>query len=358
MTTTKWLVKTLIETIKIPQHFNSIEYDVMWWKTVERVIDTWQREKYMIEYVKTRIKWIQSDEKWNLFLITPWTPLFCCHLDNVWSHESQHHLNNVEMNNGVLSSGFNIWGDDKCGVAIAIQLFKKYGDKFSYLFTVDEEIWSHGVKHFIQHHRDELESLTFCVIGDRRWKNDVIWTKNWYCSQEFLSRIQPLMNQHNFINTSWLVSDGDHLCDHINTVNVSVWYYEPHTDREHINVGDFIDSYKFIESLMLSWIERLKPNEQPKRSPSSFIDYWYSTVTWFEPMFVDDGVLYVIEPITLVSQGWQTINLNVGEYDVYWNQTNWLMNNDFSDDVDEPDDDDEFEMNNGFWYSYRHRFYS
>lgn len=251
------------------------------------------KELNIINYIKKHIPEIQEDWFGNLYIINDNTPLICAHMDNVWSELAQSLLSeiyvwpcveNIKKKNfkWILWQG-NIWADDKCWLALAMELYKHFGNKISILFTKQEETWWHGSKYFLNNHKDLLDKCTYCVVPDRRNWTDFIWNQNDYCSKDFQTKILDIIWVYWFTSARWLWSDANQISEVINCFNISVWYYEPHTDNEYIDLDEFNNTYNALVDLIESFNEKLPPYEKPKFSRSQYSTnstYKYSDKWW------------------------------------------------------------------------------
>lgn len=153
------------------------------------------QETAVIQHLKSWKKELNRDKKGNLFIIKPNTILLCAHMDTVGSYTAQCHVDNIgifkdeELKEDVICGSHNIGADDKCGIAIAMELYEKYPERFSLLFTVQEESGGGGVKEFIKNNPDLLAKVNYCVIADRKGSEDIIGADNDYCSKEFETRV-------------------------------------------------------------------------------------------------------------------------------------------------------------------------
>ena len=85
----------------------------------------------------------------------------------------------------------NIGADDKCGIAIAMELYEKFGNKVSLLFTVGEETGGIGISGF---DKTLLKQCTYAIIPDRKGGQDIIGSHNDYCTKEFEEHITGFLS--------------------------------------------------------------------------------------------------------------------------------------------------------------------
>lgn len=326
-TTTRGLVRTLLELVHTRQT-NIPQY--LYFSDEDRAHT--RPEALLQAYVRKHIPDIQEDSEGNLYKITAGTPLLCAHLDNVGSEAAQDLLRTASVCKGRLQGLANIGADDKNGVAIALQLYKHYGDRISVLFTTGEEVGGIGSSYFAKHNKELLQSCTYCIIADRRGSSDVIGAGNDYCTEEYEAAVLPILSQYGYKTATGVYCDADNLAEHINCINLSCGYYDPHTDKEYVDVAQFLNCYNAIEALVLQYNDRLLPAIQNKYDYRTSYKYSYTSAdvpTAYEPLYIADGVLYVLEDVQLVKNG-RIYTLDAGDYEIY----------DKDNTEDEDDDDD------------------
>lgn len=213
------------------------------------------QEHNVRNYIKRHIPNINEDAHGNLYLINKWTPLFCAHMDNVWSTEAQKHLHKVSMVNNIIKWTHNIWADDKVGIFIAMEMYRRFGDKVSLLFTIGEETWGIGASAFDK----SLLDNTYCVIPDRYGPSDIISSDNEYCTKEFEDLIVWVLSQFWFKAAMWIRCDADILQSHINCINISCGYYKHHSDEEYINRAMTSNTIKALDHLVTQNLPKMTP---------------------------------------------------------------------------------------------------
>lgn len=275
------------------------------------------RECNVQKHLKDWNKKLNRDKAGNLFLFKPNTILLCAHMDTVGDYEDQWYVKNVriewEWDDRIIIWDGNIWADDKCGIAIAMELYEQYPDRFSLLFTVGEETGWIGVRAFIEEHKELLNMINYCVIADRRWDWDIIGMHNEYCSQKFDEVVEGSLSQFGYKSTVGVRCDADYLSDHMNCINLSCGYYWAHTSKEYVVIEEFINCYNAIEHLSTVFNEKM-----PK--PTKYQGYWRAYWYWPE-VYGDEPAIEVFwedmiitRKVQLVGPDWTTINLDPWEY--------------------------------------------
>ena len=138
----------------------------------------------------------------------------------------------IKDNKTVISSPQGIGGDDRCGVAIILDILEKTKHRPTIIFTEDEEIGCLGAKKFARStYIADLKKLKYLVQLDRRGNNDSVYYYN--DNREFIDYIVKTI--------SYPEKHGSYtdICDiapkaNISAVNLSVGYYDEHTDYETV----------------------------------------------------------------------------------------------------------------------------
>ena len=361
------LTKKLLKLMHIPQE---IEHREQWFRTRK----TWDkakdkpREKKVAKYLKSRNPKLTEDEMWNLYLINKNTPLVCSHMDTVGDYDAQKQVHKIRLfhtwerinrlnaqwaeivNNlwPVIVWQANIWADDKCGIAIAMELYEQLGDKISLLFTVWEETGSYWVHHFVNNNTELLKDITYWVVADRRWNKDLICERNDYGTEDFQDKILSYIWQFWYKPETGTFSDCDTLNEYFNCFNISCGYYEAHTDQEFVNVNEFENTYKALLHLIQNYNESMpKPTQirgrnsyygQSMGSEERYYNTYGHEIYNWEAIEIDEDVMYVNEEVELYWAGGQIFKLPVWDYYISTNRWGNTQNVIWSDDVDIEDD--------------------
>lgn len=247
-----WVVRKLKKLISIPQVYTVTRNDY--------------KEMKLVQYLRQWNPKLQQDEKWNLFLINPWTPLLCAHMDTRQNAEATAHNSKpwvLVINEWILKSWKCLWADDKCWVAIAMQIYEELGDEVSLLFTVQEESGLLWARYFVENNRKRLESCLYCVIPDRLWGEDIIGRQNDYCSLDFQSEVYKLTKDAGYKPARGICCDANAIKHVLNCVNMSCWYRYHHTDNEEVDIDEFYNAYVAIYNLVISMQERMPIFAEP-----------------------------------------------------------------------------------------------
>lgn len=190
-------------------------------------------------------------------------PILCvAHLDTV-HHEVSKKILTDKKTGLFLFSNEGIGGDDRCGVAIIIALLKQ-GCRPSILFPSGEEVGGLGTSSFIKDH-PTLDGINWMLEIDRAHRDDVV------CYSDGNSELTEVFEKYGFKRASGTFTDISLLMPKygISGVNVSSAYYNPHTLKEYIHLGELttvfdrlnhilstydVDvSHKYIRSSYSSW---------------------------------------------------------------------------------------------------------
>ena len=184
-------------------------------------------------------------------------PGICCHIDTV--HPIQYsgkrdykvfnYIDKDQRNCYTASTG--IGGDDKCGIAIALVLLSWF-PKLKVFFFVGEESGCIGSDAVLLDHFDDVGYL---IEPDRRGNNDLIYR---YVGEDtmdkkFLKIAEKASKPFGYKKTSGSTTDVFHLQSrgvHLSAMNLSVGYYQPHTEGEYIIYEDFERSYKVVKNIL------------------------------------------------------------------------------------------------------------
>ena len=171
-------------------------------------------------------------------------PLLCAHLDSVSATEQRPFAREIKLEDGMLWGNGMIGADDKAGVYIILHLLALGRRDFNFLLTVQEECGRIGVQHFLKH--QSLSTIPFALVLDRRGRNDLICTKNHYGSQQFEKWLLETMSAFGYVSAQGWCSDADVLCHTLESANLSVGYYDPHTAYDYLNLAQMENAISAI----------------------------------------------------------------------------------------------------------------
>ena len=180
--------------------------------------------------------------------------LLVAHADTVWDTNEDNTVlsdHDVKFNNGIFSSGtqgVGIGADDRAGCAI-LWLMKDLGH--SLLITNGEEQGLLGSKWLMEHNEDIAEEINyshrFAVQFDRRDSN------NYKCYNVGTKDFREYLGQETGYSEPDRASYTDivSLCRRITGVNLSIGYYNEHTENEMLVVREWIHTLEMSRT----WLE-------------------------------------------------------------------------------------------------------
>lgn len=140
-----------------------------------------------------------------------------------------------------------IGGDDQCGIWLALKLLEEL-PILKVVFTVEEEVGAIGASKV---NLDFFKDVGYLIEGDRKGKSDLITDVfGEMCSYDFIQTILPIMVEHNFKETTGMLTDVSELSARkvgISCINLSVGYYNPHTFDEYVIVEELLNSTLFVK---------------------------------------------------------------------------------------------------------------
>ena len=218
------------------------------------------------------------DEHGNIFIgfnkETKGLPILVAHLDNVlhgnrtpiWS------LNGRRLMGKTAGIGF----DDKAGIIGIIELWKHFKkQEFRIIFTTDEETGGQGARAM---DKQRIKDAKWMLELDRKNGKDFIQTSGGtkLCSDEFAQKFLDL----GFKKDRGTFTDVNVFKEHaynVNMANISIGYYNPHTDNEYLDTVEFNTIINKIAEFISKKYE-FKDDEKPKATSyyKSGPDWWWN----------------------------------------------------------------------------------
>ena len=160
----------------------------------------------------------------------------------------------------------NIGADDKNGVFIALAALAK-APNTSFIFSTGEEA---GGNIGVLLEKVDVSKCLYGIVLDRKGNGDIIGLMNDYCTKTFEKAVHRIGLEFGYEPSQGIFSDADALSNYISCVNVSVGYYNAHTEQEYTVIRDLKKALRFTLSIL--W--RVKKNfAAPDKK--AFDDYWY-----------------------------------------------------------------------------------
>ena len=207
------------------------------------------------------------------------SPLLSAHMDTVRKNEDfciGAFL--TENEDDKIFSGGILGGDDKCGVYIILKVLET-GRKVNFIFSRDEETGCKGIKALLKPNysenkelADKVRNCLWCLVLDRRSNGDIICRNNEYGTKEFEEALEKISNDNSFgyKGATGVCSDANTIRDFISTANISVGYYNPHSQKEYISK---IDLQKALD-YTLAVIDNLKDKFGPLEKTYNYGGYY------------------------------------------------------------------------------------
>lgn len=222
---------------------------------------------YQVKFANHYILMIPNRIKENCLL-----PLISCHTDTVRASQE---IRNIHEERGCLYNRDKfdcLGGDDRAGIAIALSLIRDYTPAI-FLFCDGEETTSIGSTEFIQK-EEETIMKTNCYIGlDRRGANDLALYD--YVSDS----LNKLFILENYEEKGGSVTDVSSIASEYPkpTVNLSVGFYNEHTQKEYVNLLDAYNTYMRISRVLPQLIGKYFTDMKSISYTSRYnISYWTS----------------------------------------------------------------------------------
>lgn len=217
----------------------------------------------------------KMDELGNIWSITrPDSPIFVAHQDTVIGADENYKKPLKIFNNELSRPGYVLGGDCRAGVNCILN----HKHAVNWVLTVQEECGCIGANALAKNSdfiADVKNANTFFIELDRRNGGDILGTKHGYCEQELSDAIADVLI--GYTETTGVFTDIDAWTKIAQGVNLSVGYYNAHSNKEYLD----IDEWEYINSMIiqLAKIEGFgKTYDKPK---AKFQDYYgYSKYDW------------------------------------------------------------------------------
>jgi len=185
--------------------------------------------------------------------------LLAAHLDVKGDFSSSDQL--IERNNIVSSEKGILGADDRAGVSMILNLLKEVGDyrevpPLKFIFTVGEEEGQYGAKSIDP---DFFEDVSFGISLDRKNCKDIVYKSNSkeYSNLEFAERVARVSSrifseENAFVPCQGGISDLRVWSekDTRPCVNLSVGYFDEHTDEERLDLTCWDRTHQLVAELI------------------------------------------------------------------------------------------------------------
>jgi putative aminopeptidase FrvX len=185
--------------------------------------------------------------------------LLAAHLDVKGDFSSSDQL--IERNNIVSSEKGILGADDRAGVSMILNLLKEVGDyrevpPLKFIFTVGEEEGQYGAESIDP---DFFEDVSFGISLDRRNCKDIVYksSSKEYSNLEFAERVARVSSrifseENAFVPCQGGISDLRVWSekDTRPCVNLSVGYFDEHTDEERLDLTCWDRTHQLVAELI------------------------------------------------------------------------------------------------------------
>lgn len=175
--------------------------------------------------------------------------LLSAHLDQVATNGKAFYFYKVDNNILAYNDKWqrtSLGADDKNGVWIILKLLEK-GYKFDFIISECEEIGGDGIKKVEPYLN--ISDAAYCLVLDRRGNTDILnkGSGTTYC--EALA-----FNLKNYLGgytvTTGSVSDTQTICKYMESVNMSVAYFNPHLATEYTDFSRLEEILADVEEVV------------------------------------------------------------------------------------------------------------
>lgn len=229
----------------------------LWWKLFRSIPAQFKNstiEKAVTDILKLYKVPFYLDDYGNIYNVSyKGRPLLNAHLDSVqevMAFPADMRFQRSDVGH-IFKGRFCLGADDKVGLYIALNYLRDNPDT-NFLFTQAEETGCKGVAYWLRNNSGLLRDVTFGLTLDRRGAHDIICTDNKYGTQEFEDMLVEVSAEgdHGFKPARGLSSDADKLSVHISCANLSVGYYEPHTNNEYVIMSEVATTERFVQDII------------------------------------------------------------------------------------------------------------
>lgn len=197
-------------------------YEMTQEELIDYIIDT--LDKKGIQYK------VFSDNIWSITHIG--APTFVAHMDTVAFTDSEYKMPVYEWNDILFKTNTILGADDRAGV----NLILNHIEDINFIFTVDEESGRLGAKDLTRSidFINDVDNTCGFIELDRKGDSDVLGAKHGYCRTDFVTEILEVLDGHT--DAKGVYTDIDEFIKYKPGVNVSVGYYNAHSDSEYLDL--------------------------------------------------------------------------------------------------------------------------
>jgi len=197
-------------------------------------------------------------------------------------------------------------GDDKCGIAITLQLLKTQSSMKA-VFFLDEEVGCLGSSKLKKKFFNDCLYVLQC---DRRGADDFVnrisGTKLY--EENFQDAIKYILQKYNRVEVNGGMTDVLEIAykTDLPVANMSCGYYNPHTDTEYININDFVETYKLCSDIFkyinTKYVVKTKRESYNYHMYGRYNDYdWnYNSHMMYDHVFDEDQLSEAEKKIKII----------------------------------------------------------
>lgn len=244
------------------------------------------REEPVLDFIKSYLEDnkinYKQDENGNIYCLNYLNePLLSAHTDCVGTEEAGHYVSFIDLypygKDEILKGIGNIGADDKCGVFLILLMLKSR--QINAVFSVCEEIGgAEGINFLTSHIRDNevFKSIPYCLVLDRKNKGDIICSENCYGTKEFENELVKIGKEFGYKPTKGSISDMNTIRKYMNGCNLSVGYYNPHSNTEFASLNELYNCWKYINKIIDELPRNIKADGYSETQVSKYYPYYSS----------------------------------------------------------------------------------
>ena len=225
----------------------------------------------LVGYFKKEL--IDFDEHGNVFVgftkQNKGSPILVAHMDNVL-HGKREPVLTIDSS-CIMGKNAGIGWDDKAGIIANIELFNRMKGKVRIIFTTDEEVGGISAGKLDP---SRYADAKYMIELDRRDKNDLIQYSGStrLCSDEFAGMIEA----YGFKRATGTFTDVNRFKakqPHIEMCNLSIGYYNAHSDNEYLDIEAFKNILDKVEKILNNMTGTYVDNQKDIPKQYSYYDY-------------------------------------------------------------------------------------
>jgi tripeptide aminopeptidase len=219
-----------------------------------------ENEKEMSEFVQEILRSLKIDfnvaKHGAVYAFYEKQPLLSAHMDRVFKFPPSFVFSNKNFVWGTSGIG----ADDVNGVFSVLKLLS-LNPRLSFAFSTCEEGGKHKIGATLTDYAKVLKTVPYGIVLDRRGGGDIICKDNSYGSTKFEEAVVKILKKRKFKPTTGIYSDANALAPYMSCCNLSVGYYNPHTDCEYTNLNELCNTIMGTVEILSLLHDRFEPYE-------------------------------------------------------------------------------------------------